>query len=71
MADERAHLAQADRHIAETKEHIRKQRQLIKRLTVRGRNLDEAEAFLSVLAGTLKLLEYQQLLILDRLQPEP
>jgi ferritin-like metal-binding protein YciE len=67
MVDERAHLAQVDRHIAETKEHIRKQEQLIARLTARGRNLDEAEHFLSVLGGTLKVLKQQRLLILDRL----
>jgi ferritin-like metal-binding protein YciE len=67
MVDERAHLAQVDRHIAETKEHIRKQEQLIARLTARGRNLDEAEDFLSVLGGTLKVLKQQRLLILDRL----
>jgi ferritin-like metal-binding protein YciE len=67
MVDERAHLAQVDRHIAETKEHIRKQEQLIARLTARGRNLDEAKDFLSVLGGTLKVLKQQRLLILDRL----
>jgi hypothetical protein len=31
------------------------------------RNPDEAESFLSVLAGILKVLEQQRLLILDRL----
>jgi len=67
MVDECAHLAQVDRQIADAKEHIRKQERLIKRLTVRGRNLDEAESFLSILIGTLKALEQHRLLVLDRL----
>jgi len=69
MVDERAHLAQVDQQIADAKEHIRKQERLIKRLTVRGRNLDEAESFLSILIGTLKALEQHRLLVLDRLYP--
>ena len=69
MVDECAHLAQVDRQIADAKEHIRKQERLIKRITVRGRNLDEAESFLSILNGTLKALEQHRLLVLDRLDP--
>ena len=68
MVDERAHLAQVDRHIAEAKEHIRKQKQLIGRLTV-GHALNEAESFLSVLTSSLKVLEQLRLVILDRLRP--
>ena len=56
MVDERAHPAQVDQQIADAKEHIRKQERLIKRLTVRGRNPDEAESFLSILIGTLNAL---------------
>ena len=66
MVDERAHLAQLDRHIAEAKEHMRKQQQLIQRLNV-SEHLDEAKHFLFVLTGTLEALQQQRSLILDRL----
>jgi hypothetical protein len=55
MADERAHLAQADRHIADAKEHIRKQQELIERLVAKGRSVT--------------FCQRHRLLILDRLRP--
>jgi len=69
MVDERAHLAQVDRHIAGAKQNIRKQERLIDRLGARGYDLAEAQNFLSVLMATLKRFEQHRLLILGRLQP--
>ena len=68
MADELAHLAQADRHIARAKEHIRQQEQLIGRLISMGRHVVEAESFLSVLTDVLSTFERHRLLILERLK---
>jgi hypothetical protein len=69
MADELAHLAQADRHIAGAKERIHKQKQLIQRLVSLGRNVDDAESLLSALTGAWSAFERHRFLILDRLQP--
>jgi hypothetical protein len=68
MADELAHLAQADRHIARAKEHIRQQEQLIERLIANGRNVDEAENFLSALTNVLSAFGWHRRLILVRLR---
>jgi hypothetical protein len=67
MADERAHLAQADRHNAGAKQHIRKQERLVERLAAKGYPVENAENFLSALVA-LNTLERHRLLILDRLQ---
>jgi len=69
MADELAHLAQADGHIAGAKERIHRQEQLIQRLVSLGRNVDDAESLLSALTGALSAFERHRLLILNRLQP--
>lgn len=68
MADERAHLAQADRQIAKARERIRRQQGLIDALLVEGRDVAEAENFLAILTGTLHVLERHRLLILARLE---
>jgi precorrin-6B methylase 1 len=70
MANERAHLAQADQHIALAREHISRQRQLIKRLAARGRELGDAQQFLAALTSTLAGFERHRLLILERLASE-
>ena len=67
MADEFAHLAQADQHIAGAKERIEKQRKLIERLAAEGHGVRDAEGFLSALTGVLSAFESHQLLILNRL----
>ena len=67
MADERAHLAQADRHIASAKAHITKQEQLIARLAGNGHDARSAGHFLSVLMDTLKGFETHRRAILHRL----
>ena len=67
MADEFAHLAQADQHIAGAKERIEKQRKLIERLAAEGHGVRDAEGFLSALTGVLSDFESHRLLILNRL----
>jgi len=67
MADEFAHLAQADQHIAGAKERIEKQRKLIERLAAEGHGVRDAEGFLSALTGVLSAFESHRLLILNRL----
>jgi len=67
MADERAHLAQADGHIAGAKTQIARQEQLIARLTADGHQVRDAESFLSVLMDTLKGFETHRRAILHRL----
>jgi hypothetical protein len=52
-----------------SRDSSRQRWRLIERLRVSGCNLNEAEEFLSVLDGALKVLEQQRLLILDRLYP--
>ena len=68
MVDERAHLAQADRHIARAKTNIAKQEQLIVGLAVNGRQVRDAESFLSVLMTTLNAFETHRRAILLRLE---
>jgi hypothetical protein len=67
MVDRYAHLAQVDRHIAEAEQHVRRQKQLIERLSGREA-LEEAQTFLMLIVGTLKVVERHRLIILDRLQ---
>ena len=67
MADERAHLVQADRHIQEAKAHIARQLELIKKLRKDGHDTDLAESMLDALETTLRALERHRDLILDRL----
>jgi hypothetical protein len=67
MVDERAHLAQADRHIAGAKAHIARQEQLIVRLSATGHDVRGAEHFQSVLMDTLKGFERHRRAILHRL----
>jgi hypothetical protein len=69
MADEFAHLTQADEHIAGAKERIVRQRQVIERLAARGHSVRDAEGFLSALTGVLSAFERHRLLILKQLQP--
>ena len=68
MAEELAHLAQADQHIAGAKERIDKQRKLIERLGAEGHAVRDAEGFLSALSGVLIAFESHRLLILKQLQ---
>ena len=68
MADEFAHLAQADQHIAGAKERIDKQRKLIERLAAGGHSVRDAEGFLSALTGVLSAFESHRLLILNQLR---
>ena len=68
MTDERAHLAQTDRHIARAKDHIRKQQQRVERLAAKGHDVDDAENFLSLLTDILRTFERHRILILDRKQ---
>ena len=68
MANDFAHLVQADEHVARAKERINKQRKLIERLAAEGRNVKDAENFLSALTGVLSAFESHRLLILDRLR---
>jgi len=49
MADERAHLAQADRHIDEAKTHIDRQREFIEKLRKGGHDTELAESMLHAL----------------------
>ena len=69
MADELAHLAQADQHIAGAKERINKQEELIERLAAKGHSVRDAENLLSALTGVLRAFESHRLLILKQLQP--
>jgi hypothetical protein len=69
MADDFAHLAEADRHIAGAKERVVRQRQLIARLSVNGHSVRDAESFLSALVDILSIFERHRLVILNRLQP--
>jgi hypothetical protein len=69
MADDFAHLAQADRHIAGAKERVVRQRQFIARLASTGHSVRDAESFLSVLTDVLSIFERHRLLILNRLRP--
>jgi hypothetical protein len=64
---ERAHLAQADRHIAEAKSYIRKQERIIAYLAATGRTTDDAQRLLDILTGTLGAFEHHRRLILHRL----
>jgi hypothetical protein len=68
MADEFAHLTQADQHIAGAKERIVRQRQLIERLAANGHSVRDAEGFLSALMGILSAFECHRLVILNRLR---
>jgi hypothetical protein len=68
MVDERAHLAQVERHISGAKERLRQQEQLIERLAAKGYNINEAQNLLEALKGTLDAFECQRLLIRDQLQ---
>ena len=68
MADEFAHLVQANEHVAGAKERIQKQRKLIERLTAKGHDVRNAESLLSVLSGSLAAFESHRRLILDRLR---
>jgi len=67
MADERAHLAQADRHIDEAKTHIDRQREFIEKLRKGGHDTELAESMLHALETSLRALEHHRDLILDRL----
>jgi hypothetical protein len=58
MADERAHLAQADRHIEEAKARIARQRELIEKLRQGGHET------------ALRALQHHRELILDRLDEQ-
>ena len=69
MADEFAHLVQADEHVAGAKERIDKQRKLIERLAAEGHSVKDAENFLSAMTGALSAFESHRLLILNRLRP--
>jgi len=69
MADEFAHLTQADQHIAGAKERIVRQRQVIERLAARGHSVRDAEGFLSALTGVLSAFERHRLSIVRQLQP--
>jgi hypothetical protein len=69
MADDFAHLAQADRHVAGAKERVVRQRHLIARLTANGHSVRDAESFLSALTDILSVFERHRLLILNRLRP--
>jgi len=69
MADEFAHLIEADQHIAGAKERIVRQRQLIERLAAGGHSVREAEGFLFALSGVLSAFERHRFLILKQLQP--
>ena len=72
MADEFAHLVQADEHVAGAKERIDKQRKLIERLTAGGHDVKDAESFLFALTGALSAFESHRHLILNRLRaPHP
>lgn len=67
MADEREHLAQADRHILAVKRRIYNQERLIERLTNEGLNTDDAFALLEILDKSLRSVERHRRMILDRL----
>ena len=62
MADEFAHLVQADEHVAGAKERIDKQRKLIERLAAEGHSVKDAENFLSAMTGALSAFESHRLL---------
>jgi len=51
MADEFAHLVQADEHVAGAKERIDKQRKLIEHLAAEGHDVKAAESFLFALSA--------------------
>ena len=68
MADEFAHLAQADHHIAGVKQRVDKQRKLIERLAAEGHGVRDAESFLSALTGVLSAFESHRLLIRNQLR---
>src|SRR5215468_7721288 len=65
---ERVQLAQLDRHIAAAQEHIRRQERLVARPDAKSYELAEAEDLLEALTGSLGALEWERILILDRLR---
>jgi hypothetical protein len=67
MADERARLAQADRHVDEAKTRIDRQRELIKKLRQGGHDTELAASLLRALETSLGALKYHRDLILGRL----
>jgi hypothetical protein len=64
---ERKHLVETERHIA-SKEYIAKQRELIERAIQLGRSTEVAETTLESLEASLRALEKQRRLLLDRLK---
>ena len=66
-AQEREHLAQADRHIAELKEHIVRQRDIVKRALDNGHPSELAEITLHLFEDSLRIFEKHRALILDQL----
>ena len=64
MADQFAHLDEADGHIAGAKERVVRQRQLIARLATEGHDVRNAESFLSALSDIVGIFERHRLLII-------
>jgi len=64
MANQFAHLNEADGHIAAAKERVVRQRQLIARLATEGHDVRSAESFLSALTDIVSIFERHRLLII-------
>jgi hypothetical protein len=69
-AQERQHLAQADRHIVDLKTHIVRQRELVKYVRKTGQRSEMAESLLDALEGSLRIFEKHREL-LAQLQRQP
>ena len=67
-AQEREHLAQADRHIAELKAHIARHGDIVKRALNTGRPSELAETTLRLFEDSLRIIEKHRELILDQLK---
>jgi hypothetical protein len=70
-AQERPHLAQADRHMAELKAYIVRQRLILGRTLAEGRRLLVAKSTLQALEGSLHIFGEHCELILDQLKRQP
>jgi hypothetical protein len=66
---ELAHLKRADAHITDARKRIQLQRQLIRQLGKLRSPTDTAEVILQTMLDTLRALEGQRSVILDRLTP--
>jgi hypothetical protein len=70
-AQERQHLAQADRYVVDLKAQLVRQRVLVKHVRDKGQPSQIAESLLDALEGSLRIFEKHRDLILAQLQRQP